>query len=202
MSATQMLSAKVSAEREADFSLHLRSLLNKFDLHGLSWKMSQASSVRTKETPLSQLSTNSKRSGIWGYGLRVTLSARVCLTTGKEYSLSDLIDRRFPISSILTAANCLGIIRREKRNGRNLDPIFMESLSQTLRFWFSVAEALDTPEQQVIAPRYAPNLESIKAATLTDQYYVARNLTWDECEKLMGFPVGWTVSEGDSLVTR
>ena len=27
-------------------------------------------------------------------------------------------------------------------------------------------------------------------ATLTDQYYVARNLTWDECEKLMGFPEG------------
>ena len=64
------------------------------------------------------------------------------------YSLSDLIDRRFPISSVLTAANCLGIIRREKRAGRALDPVFEESLSQTLRFWFNVAEVLGTPKQR------------------------------------------------------
>jgi len=31
---------------------------------------------------------------------------------------------------------------------------------------------------------------------------VARNLTWTECEKLMGFPDGWTVGEGDSLATQ
>jgi len=94
------------------------------------------------------------------------------------------------------------MIRREKRAGRKLDPIFAESLSQTLRFWFSVAAALGIPRQQAIAPRYAPKLESIKEATLTDQYYVARNLTWNECEKLMGFPEGWTVDEGDSLATQ
>jgi hypothetical protein len=148
------------------------------------------------------LSANSKRSGIWGYGSRVTLSARAFPKTAKEYSLSDLIDRRFPTSSILTAANCLGIIRREERAGRTLDPIFMESLSQTLRFWSSVAEALGTPKRQATAPRYAPKLESIKAVTPTGQYYVARNLTWTECEKLMGFPAGWTVDEDGSLATR
>lgn len=32
-----------------------------------------------------------------------------------------------------------------------------------------------------------------------DQYSVARNLTWTEWERLMGFPPGWTVVEGDSL---
>jgi hypothetical protein len=119
----------------------------------------------------------------------------------KEFSLSDLIDRRLPISSILTAANCLGVIRREKRAGRKLDPIFAKSLRQTLRFWFNVAADLGTPRRRAIAPRYAPKLENIKAATLTDQYYVARNLTWTECEKLMGFPPGWTVDAGDSLAT-
>jgi hypothetical protein len=116
--------------------------------------------------------------------------------------LSALIERRFPITSILTAANCLGIIRRERRAGRKLDPIFKESLSRTLRFWFSVAAALGIPKRRAIAPRYVPKLESIKEATLTDQYYVARNLTWNECEKLMGFPEGWTVDGGDSLGTR
>jgi hypothetical protein len=202
MSVTEMLNAKASTEPEAAFSLRLQSLLEKFDRHGLSWKMSQVSSVQTVGLPLRQLSTKSKRSGIWACGLRVTLSARVYLTTAKEYSLSDLIDRRFPISSILTAANCLGIIRREKRGGRKLDPIFAKSLSQTLRFWFNVAAALGTPKRRAIAPRYVPSLESIKEATLTDQYYVARNLTWNECERLMGFPDGWTVDEGDSLATR
>jgi len=201
-SATQMFNAKASKGDAAVYSSLLQRLLEKFDRHGLSWKMSRASSARTADPPLSQLSTNSKRSGIWASGLRVTLSARVFPTTVKESSLSDLIDRRFPISSILTAANCLGMIRRETRAGRKLDPIFEESLSQTLRFWFNVAEASGIPEQQTIAPRYAPKLESIKAATLTDQYYVARNLTWNECEKLMGFPEGWTVDEGDSLATR
>ncbi|MGH9513528.1 MAG: hypothetical protein ACRD2U_15465 [Terriglobales bacterium] len=47
-----------------------------------------------------------------------------------------------------------------------------------------------------------PKLESIKEATLTDQYYVARNLTWNECEKLMGFPEGWTVDEDGSSAMR
>ncbi len=201
-SATETRSAKASTEREVAYSSPLRSLLEKFDRDGLSWKTSRGSSVRMTAPPLSQLSSNSKRSGIWGYGLRVTLSARAFPTTEKEYSLSDLIDRHFPISSVLTAANCLGIIRRETRAGRELDPVFEESLSQTLRFWSNVAVVLGTPRQRAIAPRYAPSLESIKAATPTGQYYVARNLTWDECEKLMGFPEGWTASEGDSLATR
>ncbi len=202
MSAQLTLNVKEFTEREAGYSSSLRRLLGKFDRLGLSWRMSRASSVQTEEPPLSQLSTSLKRSGIWGSGLRVTLSARVFPTTVKEYSLSALINRSFPISSILTAANCLGMIRREDRAGRKLDPIFMESLSRTLRFWFSVAEASGIPRQQAIAPRYAPKLESIKAATLTDPSYVARNLTWNECEQLMGFPEGWTVGEGDSLVTQ
>jgi site-specific DNA-cytosine methylase len=42
----------------------------------------------------------------------------------------------------------------------------------------------------------------IKAATQIDQFYVARNLTWNECERLMGFPEGWTVAEGASLATQ
>jgi len=201
-SATATSSAREFAEREAAYSSPLRSLLEKLDRDGLSWRTCRACSVRTTGQRLSRLSSNSKKSGIWGYGLRVTLSARAFPTTEREYSLSDLIDRRFPISSVLTAANCLGIIRREKRAGRSLDPVFEESLSQTLRFWSNVAEALGIPRQRAIAPRYAPSLENIKAATPTGQYYVARNLTWDECEKLMGFPEGWTVSEGDSLAMR
>lgn len=201
-SVARTLSAKEFTEPEVDCSSSFQNLLKVFDLLGLSWKMFRDSSARTAGGPLSLLSTNLKRSGMWGSGLRVTLSARVFPKTEKEYSLSDLIDRHFPINSILTAANCLGILRREKRAGRVLDPIFLESLSQTLRFWYNVAAALGTPKHRAIAPRYAPKLESIKEATLTDQYYVARNLTWDECEKLMGFPAGWTVEEGDSLVMR
>ncbi len=201
-SATRTRNGKASTVPEAVYSSPLRNWLEKFGHHGLSWKMLRVCSARTEGPRLRQLSTNSKRSGMWGYGLRVTLSARAFPTTVREYSLSDLIDRRFPISSILTAANCLGIIRREKRNGRTLDPVFTKSLSQTLRFWFNVAEALGTPKRRAIAPRYVPKLESIKEATLTDQYYVARNLTWNECEKLMGFPEGWTVDEDGSSAMR
>ena len=80
--------------------------------------------------------------------------------------------------------------------------MFRRSLFQTIRFWFSVAEASGLPKQEAIAPRYVPKLAAIREATQIDQFYVARNLTWNECESLMGFPEGWTVAEGDSLATR
>lgn len=201
-SAMRTTSAKASGDAGAVSSSRLPTLLDKLTHHGLSWRMLPDSSAPTEARRLSQLSTSSKRSGMWGYGSRVTLSARAFPTIAKEYSLSDLISRRFPMSSILTAANCLGILRREERAGRSLDPVFAESLSQTLRFWYSVAEALGIPRQRAIAPRFVPKLASIKEVTVTDQFFVARNLTWNECETLMGFPEGWTVAEGDSLATR
>ncbi len=203
-SATQIRSGQAYKGLEAVSSSDLRSLLESVLRNGLSLKMSRGSSAPTTELRLSQLSTNSKRSGIWGSGLRATFSARAYPTIGKGYSLSEVINPTVHTNSILTAANCLGIIRRERRNGRGgkMDPIFRKSLFQTLRFWFNVAEASGLPKREAIAPRYVPNLAAIKEATLTDQFFVARNLTWDECEKLMGFPEGWTVAEGDSLVTQ
>ncbi|WP_377475843.1 MAG: hypothetical protein P2A85_23805 [Microcoleus anatoxicus] len=111
-----------------------------------------------------------------------------------------VLDRNVPVESLLTAANCLGILRRENRGRRKLDRVFVKALSETLRLWYNVAVASGIPWQKASAPRYAPKLEDIKEAILTDQYSVARNLTWTEWERLMGFPPGWTVAEGDSLV--
>ncbi len=202
-SATRTRKGQGSRDIEAVCSSHLQSLLGSISQSGLSLKMSQGCSAQTKEQRLSQLSTSSKRSGIWGSGFRATFATRAYPTIESACSLSQVINPTVPTNSILTAANCLGIIRRERRAGRGgkLDPTFRTSLFQTLRFWFNVAEASDTPRHRAIAPRYVPKLEDIKAATQTDQFYVARNLTWDECEKLMGFPEGWTVNEGDSLAT-
>lgn len=198
-SATLTRSALGYRGLEAVSSSDLRSLLESVLRNGLSLKMSRGSSAPTTELRLSQLSTNSKRSGIWGSGLRATFSARAYPTIESECSLSEVISPTVHTSSILTAANCLGIIRRERRNGRGgkMDPIFRKSLFQTLRFWFNVAEVSGLPKHAAIAPRYVPKLAAIKAATQIDQFYVARNLTWDECEKLMGFPEGWTVAAGD-----
>jgi site-specific DNA-cytosine methylase len=134
-----------------------------------------------------------------GWVSRVTLSIRAYPTTEIECSLSQVLDPNVPIASLLTAANCLGIIRRENRAKRKLDPIFVKSLSETIRLWYNVAVASGMPWQKASAPRYAPKLEDIKAAIHTDRYSVARNLTWTEWERLMGFPPGWTVAEGDSL---
>ncbi len=201
-SATQTRIAKDSKASEADSSMTLSSLLHKHALDGLSWKMSSGSSVRKKERRLKQLPTNSKRSGIWGGGSRATLSMRVCPTIEKEYSLSQVIDQNPPISSFLTAAATTGILRREERGKRMLDPRFEEGLQQTLRFWFNAGEALGIPRQKILAPRFALKLADIKAAIATAPFSVARNLTWDECEKLMGFPEGWTAVEGDSLATQ
>ena len=197
-------SGRGSKDQEAACSSIFQNLLEQLHQNGSSWKMCKGSSAQTKGLRLSQLSTNSKRSGIWGFGFRATSSTRVSLKAGSGYSLSQVISPTVFINSILTAANCLGIIRRERRAGRGgkLDPIFRKSLFQTVRFWFNVGAALGLPRHKVIAPRFVPKLEGIKEATQIDQFYVARNLTWNECEMLMGFPEGWTVAEGDSLVTQ
>lgn len=192
---------KASLASEADCSITLWSLLQNLGQRGLSWKMCQGSSRQSKEPRLRQLSTRWKKTGIWGDGFRATLSMRACPTTATEYSLSQVIDQDVPITSLLSAANCTGVLRREKRAGRKLDPIFEKSLKETLRLWFNVAEASGIPKQKALAPRYVPKLEAIKEVIQTGQYSVARNLTWTECEKLMGFPAGWTVVEGGSLAT-
>lgn len=203
ISATQTPKERAFRELEAVSSSNLRSLLERALQSGLSLKMCRAYSAPIEGQLLRQLSTSSKRSGIWGSGLRATFSARAYPKVEKGYSLSDLISPTVHTSSILTAANCLGIIRRERRNGRGgkMDPAFRRALFQTLRFWFSVAEASGIPRQKAIAPRYVPRLADIRAVTQIDQFSVARNLTWNECESLMGFPEGWTVAEGDSLAT-
>jgi hypothetical protein len=188
-------------ESEVVYSSGLWTWLEKFSQRGWSWKMCRDCSPQSKEPLLKQLSTRSKRMGIWGDGYRVTLSIRAYPTTETECSLSQVLDHNVPITSLLTAANCLGILRRENRAKRKLDPIFVKALSETIRLWYNVAVASDIPWQRASAPRYVPKLEDIKEAIQTDQYSVARNLTWTEWERLMGFPPGWTVVEGDSLAT-
>jgi hypothetical protein len=200
-SATPTQNERDLQENEADCSTNLWNLLEKFSQRGWSWKMCLGCSRQSKEPRLNSLSTRWKRTGIWGDGYRVTLSIRAYPTTEIESSLSPVLDRKVPIESLLTAANCLGILRRENRAKRKLDRAFVKALSETLRLWYNVAAASGIPWQKASAPRYAPKLEDIKEVIQTDQYSVARNLTWTEWEKLMGFPPGWTLAEGDSLVT-
>jgi hypothetical protein len=187
-------------EKEVGYSSRLWIWLEKFSQRGWLWKTCQVYSPQKKAPLLRQLSTRSKRMGIWGDGYLVTLSMRAYPITETEYSLSQVLDPNVPITSLLTAANCLGILRRENRAKRKLDLVFVKSLSETIRLWYNVAVASGTPWPKASAPRYVPKLEDIKEVIQTDQYYVARNLTWTEWERLMGFPPGWTVVEGDSLV--
>ena len=200
-SVTRTQTASASRERAADSFTHSWTLLERFVRTGSSWKMCRGFSRQTTEPLLSQLSSGSKRMGIWGGGFRATSPMRAFPTTGIDCSLSQVISPTVPIGSLLTATNCLGILRREERAGRELDPKFDAALRETIRFWSSVVAVSGIPQHRVFAPRFAPRLEDIKAAIQTDRFSVARNLTWDECETLMGFPAGWTVAAGDSLAT-
>ena len=162
---------------------------------GSSWKTSLAYSRQTGEKPLSRLSTKLKKSGIWAAGRRLTRSTSASPRVGKESSLSEVLEPTVPISSLLTAANCAGIIRREEKNGREVPPKMRQALQETMRLCSNAGEVSGTPEDRVFAPRYAPSQESIKEVIQTGPFYVARNLTWIEWERLMGFPDGWTVVE-------
>ena len=167
------------------------------DPNGFFSKTSPASYQRTAGVPLRRLPTRLKKSGIWGGGQRATLSTSVSPKTERGLSLSQVLEAVVPIKSLLTAANCAGIIRREERNGRTVPPRLKRALGRTIQLWCSVGEALGTPRAAVFAPRYVPKLESIKGVIRTGQYSVARHLTWRECERLMGFPDDWTVVGGD-----
>ncbi len=196
MSATRTPSVKASAEPAADSSSHLQSLLEQFDRLGLSWRMSRASSAQTEESAFESVIDELEEIGYMGVWFTCnTLSAGLPHSRERVFlvgSYRSELSHQFYFDS----GELLRDDSPRKARGTETGPDLQESLSQTLRFWSNVAEALGTPKQRAIAPRYAPKLESIKEATLTDQYYVARNLTWNECEKLMGFPEGWTVGRG------
>ena len=196
-SAMPIPKGRALTERTVDCFTDSWSLFANAGRDGSRSKMCAAFSHRTRGKPLSQLSTKWKKSGIWGGGLRATLSMSVFPKTGKGLSLSEVLEQTAPIKSLLTAANCKGIIRREKNNGRVLAPRLMEALTETIRLWRNVGEALGTPKDRIFAPRYAPKPEDIKEVIQTDQYFVARHLTWREWERLMGFPDDWTVVEED-----
>ena len=198
ISATPTPKETACTEQGADWSSTFSGLLTSASPDGSSSKTYRASSPPTAGKPLSQLSTRLKKAGIWGGGQRVTLSTLVSPKTVVESSLSQVLEATVPITSLLTAANCAGILRREERNGREVPPQMREALENTIRLWCNVGEALGTPREAMFAPRYAPKLESIREVTPTGQYSVARHLTWRECERLMGFPDDWTVVEADS----
>ena len=184
-------------ESGAVFSSPLWIWCERFNLRGSFWRMSRVSSRRIRVPRLSQLSTKWKKLGIWGGGLRATHSTSASPRIGTVSSLSDILEDTVHIKSLLTAANCAGIIRREENNGRTVSATFRGALDETIRLWSNVGEALGTPESVVFAPRYAPKVESIREAIRTGRYSVARNLTWREWERLMGFPDDWTVVGDD-----
>ena len=196
-SAVLMPSDQDSTVPAADSSSSLLTWLGRFAPGGSSWKMSRASFRRTKVPRLRQLSTQWKKSGIWGGGLRATRATSACPKTESVSSLLEVLEPTVPIESLLTAAACSGIIRREEKNGRPVPQPLRAALEDTIRLLCNAGEASGLPRERIFAPRFVPKLESIKEAIQTGQYFVARNLTWNECEKLMGFPAGWTVVEGD-----
>jgi hypothetical protein len=168
-SVTPTQTVKAWREKEADSSINLWNLLEKFTQRGWSWKMCLGYSPQSKEAILRQLSTPWKRTGIWGDGYRVTLCIGAYLTTEIECSLLPVLDQKVSIKSLLTAANCLGILRRENRAGRKLDRPFVKALSETIRLWYNVAVASGKPWREISAPCYAPKLENIKEVIQADQ---------------------------------
>ena len=181
----------------AVFSSPLWTWCERFNRPGSSWKMCRASSRRIRAPRLSQLSTKWKKLGIWGGGLRAMHATSASPRIASVSSLSGILEETVPIASLLTAANCAGIIRREENNGRTVSARFRKALDETIRLWCNVGEALGTPESVVFAPRYVPKAESIREVIRTGQYSVARNLTWREWERLMGLPDDWTVVVDD-----
>jgi len=154
---------------------HSSTLWSDTDLGGSCWKMSLGSSVPTKALTLEGFSMKWSNSGMAYRGELWTLDTSESPSDGVECSLSQVLNPTAPQRFSLSAKAASGILRRAGRRGKVLPAALQTALE-------SLAHSHEDSAKESIAP-------------LTNLSSSVRRLTPTECERLMGWPDGWTISE-------
>ena len=173
-------SASLASERDSQGSAAASpspssTLWSSADLDGSCWKMSLGSSVQTTALTSDGFSMKWSNSGMAFRGELWTLDTSESPSDAVECSLSQVLNPTAPARFSLSARAASGILRRANRRGKVLPAALQTALE-------SLAQSPDDSAKESIAP-------------LTSRSSSVRRLTPTECERLMGWPDGWTISQ-------
>lgn len=157
------------------------------DLAPSSWRTFRASSAPMPAATLGRSSASWGNSGMGGPSGWWTLSGSECPSdeggcSSSPSTLSDILMREAPPRYSLSARAAAGIIRRSERRGRELPG--------------ELATALEALATQPMPSRPRQVNGEVQSETISPSSWTVRRLTPTECERLMGWPDGWTVVEG------
>jgi site-specific DNA-cytosine methylase len=164
--------------------------------------MSLVSSVPTTALILEGFSMKWSNSGIASRGELWTLVTSESPNDAVEYSLSQVLNPTAPQRFSLSAKAASGILRRAGRRGKVLPAALqtaLESLAQSLQDSPTEQEQpktnsmLDTGSESLAQSQ--EDLAKGSTAPSTNRSSSVRRLTPTECERLMGWPDGWTISK-------
>ena len=176
---TSALQESEQALPESDPALPSPSLTlwSSDDLGGSCWKMSLVSSVPTAALTSEGFSMRWSNSGMAYRGELWTLDTSESPNDGVECSLSQVLNPTAPVRFSLSAKAASGILRRAGRRGKVLPPSLEEALTK------------------VASGRAIGELFRQEVITGKEVKFAIRRLTPTECERLMGWPDGWTISK-------
>ena len=149
-------------------------------LAGVLSKTCPDSSVLTADGISESSSIRWGSSGIGGPTGSLTLSTSEWPSDAVVCTLSDILEARVPPKYYLSPKACAGILRRAERRGRKLPELLEAALRMT---------STDTEPTSPIPCTPAARSTTTGRSTPT---YSVRRLTPTECERLQGFPDGWT----------
>lgn len=156
------------------------------DLGGSCWRMSQVSSVPTTGLTSEGFSMKWSNSGMAFRGELWTLDTSESPNDAVECSLSAVLNPTAPQRFSLSAKAASGILRRAGRRGKVL-PAALQTALESL----ALSPQEPTDSQMESKSSYKDTSES--SERMAGQS--VRRLTPTECERLMGWPDGWTISK-------
>ena len=175
--------------------LHSSTLWSDIDLQPSSRRTSSASSPAM---PVETLGVSSVRWGTSGTGGPTgfsTLNGSECPSDGEGCSclpstLVDILTPTAPPRFSLSARAAAGIIRRSERRGRTLPAELVDALRALAGTPPPSSDdgSMLTESRKLSPPGTTSHLTPSSAAI--------RRLTPVECERLMGWPDGWTIAKG------
>ena len=162
------------------------TLWSSADLGGSCWKMSLDSSVPTKGLTSDGFSMKWSNSGMAFRGELWTLDTSESPSDAVECSLSQVLNPTAPARFSLSAKAASGILRRAGRRGKVL-PAALETALESLAH--SQQESTDSQMES------KSSFKDTSASSERMAGQSVRRLTPTECERLMGWPDGWTISK-------
>jgi site-specific DNA-cytosine methylase len=165
---------------------HSSTLWSDTDLGGSCWKMSLGSSVQTKALTSEGFSMKWSNSGMAYRGELWTLDTSESPSDGVECSLSQVLNPTAPARFSLSAKAASGILRRAGRRGKVL-PLALQTALESL--------ALCQQELTDSQTEYKSSSKDTSESLAKTEGSSVRRLTPTECERLMGWPDGWTISK-------